>query len=187
MLGDALNCERKCLLHQTIRLELVAVRQAPDERSFPLPVHTQMTNVGLGPTQALPFNLHTLNVILRFIVYLFGRCSPSVSRAFLLRFAIQKEVAEDTTRAPEEAIRPSFDPALVFVENENGTGSDHFSFGIDQASRHTWYDAAPGSLEDQQRIPRRLYPSRPRRFRPRSRLLLLTSATSVVASRHRSQ
>jgi hypothetical protein len=44
----------------------------------------------------------------------------SARRAPLISLAVQEEIAKNPTGTPEEAIGPSFDTTLVFIEDKNG-------------------------------------------------------------------
>ena len=168
--------ENTHLLHHTARLELVAIRKAPDKYALPLSVDTQPIRLALWPRQGLTLLLDTVG--------LFSRgCgihpSAPVACAPFLRFAIEQKVAQDPARAPEKPICPPLDPALVLVEDKDGAGGDHFALGIDETARYARNQSTPCGLEDEQGVACGLYPPRPWGLGP------LGSAGLGVMARHR--
>jgi hypothetical protein len=82
-----------------------------------------------------------------------------MASASLIGLTIEKKVTKDATWAPEEAVCPALDAALVLIEDEDGTRSDHLPFRIDETTCDAGDETATGSFEDQEGIAGGLYPS----------------------------
>ena len=85
----------------------------------------------------------------------------AMSSASLLSLAIEEEVAQDATGAPEEAVGPALDAALVLVEDEDGAGGDHLALAVDEAACDAGDEAAAGGLEDEEGVEGGAYPAGP--------------------------
>lgn len=90
----------------------------------------------------------------------------TMSSASLLCLAVEEEVAQDATGAPEETVRPALDAALVLVKDKDRARGDHLAFRIDEPTSNTRDDASAGSFEDQEGIAGSFNPARPGGFCP---------------------
>lgn len=120
-----------------------------------MPVDAQAAGLPLWPRERLALLLQALCLL--------GRCgfgaSAAVTRSPLLRLAIEEEVAQDPAWAPEEAVGPPLDAALVLVEDENGARGDHLALRIDETTGDAWNKTSAGGLEDEEGVAGRLDPS----------------------------
>lgn len=144
------------LLHHPARLEFVAVSEAAYEAALALAVDAgEAVGLTLWPAQRLA----VLRLLL-VISSLFCAGAPMPCPA-LLGLAVEEEVAQDAAGAPEEAVGPPLDAALVLVEDEDGARGDHLALSVDEASGDARNHTTAGRLEDEQRVTCRLDEDRP--------------------------
>jgi hypothetical protein len=184
------------LLHQTIRLELVAVRKAAHECAFTDTVAACPSTLRLGSSQGpircivvlarclvgldairvrvssrpLTMSLWVLSIPTshrrRSLQLVIRLAMPGPS---LVRLPIEQKIAQYPTRAPEQAVRPTLDPALVLVEHEHRAGADHLALGVDEPAGDPRDDSATGSFEHNEGVASGGDPTGPGRFGPRHR------------------
>jgi hypothetical protein len=190
------NMNLTYLLHKTIRLELVAVRQAAHERAFTDAVAACSSTLRLRSSEGA---ICCVVVLARCLIRLdpvrvwvssrpltmsLGLLSVSTSHrcrslqlvvrlpmpcSSLIRLTVQQKIAQYPTRAPEETVRPALDPTLVLVEHEYGAGADHFALGVDETAGDPRDDPATGGFEHDEGVAGGSDPAGPGRFGPRHR------------------
>ncbi len=139
------------LFHHASRLELVAVRQAPDEAPFALPVDPQPRSLPARAAERLALRLGAVRHA-GLIAWVGIVARAPMARATFLRLAVEEEISEYPAGTPKETVRPALDAALVLVKDENGAGGDHLAFRVDEAPGDARNHSTACGLEDEESI-----------------------------------
>lgn len=118
------------LFYHSAQFKLVRVGQAANKASFPCPVDPHAFSFGTTEGGGLVSARLWMVIARAWVGWTVTRFRAQDGPTFLC-FSVEKEIAQDPTGTPIEAIGPTLDAALCLVEDEDGARSDHPSFRLD--------------------------------------------------------